>query len=291
MRKTMSTSRILAVAALLSLGAAAPAVAEPPPEASATSPWVEMHASRVRLLASEATTAGGAHLAGVEVVLDDGWKTYWRMAGDAGVPPHHDWSGSVNAARINVLYPAPVRIPEAGGEVIGYKGTVTFPIEVTLQDPAKPVALKLALELGICRDICVPATARLDLVLPPAGKAARKVDNNDAIGAALQLVPRPHTARRPADPRLVQVSLGEGRSGALLIVQAAFGSSKGGDVFVEAPDGLYVPMLRKEPQAADGTVRFTSDLTSDLVRDLKGKALTLTLVSGAGASEAQWTFP
>jgi DsbC/DsbD-like thiol-disulfide interchange protein len=290
MRKSMSTSRAFAAAAFLSLGAAA-ALAESEPEASVTSPWVEMHASRVRLLASEARTAGGARLAGLEIVLDDGWKTYWRMPGDAGVPPQHDWSGSANAAQVKVLYPAPVRIAEAGGEVIGYKGTVLFPIEVTPQDPARPVALKVALELGVCRDICVAATAKLDLVLPPAGKAGRRAGQKDAIAAALELVPRPPTARRPADPKLLQVSLNDGKPDARLIVQAAFGGGNGGDVFVEAPDGIYVPMLRKEPQAADGTVRFTSDLTPDLVRDLKGKALTLTLVSEAGASEAQWTFP
>jgi hypothetical protein len=90
----------------------------------------------------------------------------------------------------------------------------------------------------------------------------------------------------------VRVSLGEGKSGVRLIVQADFGANKaGGDVFVEAPDGLYVPMLRKEAPAADGTVRFASDLAPDLVRDLKGRTLTLTLVSEAGASEAEWTLP
>jgi DsbC/DsbD-like thiol-disulfide interchange protein len=187
-----------------------------------------------------------------------------------------------------------VRIPEAGGEVIGYKGRVLFPIEVTPQDPAKPVSLKVALELGVCRDICVAATAKLDLVLPPSGKAAQGAVPKDAVAAARDLVPRPHAARRPADPRLVQVRLdagkSDGKSRARLIVEAAFGGSKGGDVFVEAPAGLYVPMLRKEAPAADGTVSFVADLAADLVRDLKGKALTLTLVSDAGAVEAQWTF-
>jgi hypothetical protein len=104
-------------------------------------------------------------------------------------------------------------------------------------------------------------------------------------------VPRPHAARRPSDPQLLKVSVGDGEPGARLIVQAAFGTGKGGDVFVEAPDGLYVPMLRKEAPAADGSVRFAADLSPDLARDLKGKTLTLTLVSDTGAAEAQWTFP
>jgi DsbC/DsbD-like thiol-disulfide interchange protein len=281
----MRTPLTLAVVALLGLGTAAPALAEPTPEPDAASPWVEMHASRARLVASAAKTAGGGRLAGLEIVLDDGWKTYWRMPGDAGVPPQHDWSGSANAAHIKVLYPAPMRMAEAGGEVIGYKHAVLFPIEVTPQDPAKPVALKLALELGICREICVPATATFDLLLPPAGQAAAK----GSIATAVERVPRPHTARRAADPKLVQVRV-EGETSARLIVQAAFGG-KSGDVFVEAPEGLYVPMLRKEAQAADGTVRFAADLAPDLARDLKGRSLTFTLVSDTGAAEAQWTFP
>jgi DsbC/DsbD-like thiol-disulfide interchange protein len=287
----MRTSRTLAVAALLGLGAASPAAAEPALDPAAASPWVELHASRARLVASAAKTAGGTRLAGLEVVLDDGWKTYWRMPGDAGVPPQHDWSGSANAARIRLLYPAPMRMAEAGGEVIGYKHAVLFPIEVTPKDPAQPVALKLALEFGICREICVPVTATFDLVLPPVDRDAKKGAAKDTIAAAIARVPRPLAARRPDDPKLVHASVSAGESRARLVIQAAFGGSQGGDVFVEAPEGLYVPMLRKEAPAADGTVRFTADLSPDLVRDLKGKALTLTLVSDTGAAEARWTFP
>ena len=283
----MRMSRFLAAAALAGLGAAAPALAEPAPEPAGASPWVEMHAARTRLVASAAKSAGGGRLAGVEIVLEDGWKTYWRLPGDAGVPPQLDWAGSVNAANVKVLYPAPVRMPEAGAEVIGYKHTVLFPVEVTPKDPSQPVSLKLALELGVCREICIPATANLDLVLPPAGKTTQ----NDIIAAALERVPRPHADRRPSDPKLVQVSVGDGGSGARLVVDAAFGAGKGGDVFVEAPESIYVPMLRKHAPAADGSVRFWANLTPELVRDLKSKTLTLTLVSDTGAAEAQWTFP
>jgi DsbC/DsbD-like thiol-disulfide interchange protein len=287
MWKSMSAARILALSVLLGLGAAAPAVGEAVQEPAAASPWVQLHASRARLVASKTSATGGARLAGLEIVLDDGWKTYWRMPGDAGVPPQHEWKGSTNVAGIKVLYPAPMRMSEAGGQVIGYKHAALFPIEVTQQDPAKPATIKLALELGICKDICVPVTANFELALPPAGKTAQK----DAIAAAIERVPRSQVSRRASDPELLNVSLGEAESGARLAIQAAFGSGKGADIFVEAPEGLYVPMLRKESPAADGTLRFTADLSPDLVSDLKGKTLTLTLVSDTGATEAQWKAP
>lgn len=286
----MSLIRIAAVAAILGLAAApavlAPASGEPARDADAASPWVELHASRARLVAGGAAKSGGGRLAGLEIAMADGWKTYWRMPGDGGVPPQFDWSGSTNVASVNVLYPAPTRMAEAGGEVLGYKHAVLFPIEVKPQDPGKPVALKLALEFGICRDICVPATANLEALLPPDGKSAHSA----AIAAAMGRVPRPPAERRPTDPELRQVTVGNGEAGARLHIVAAFPGGKGGDVFVEAPDGLYVPLPRRQAQDADGVVRFAAALPGDLVRDLKGKTLTLTLVSETGATEARWTF-
>ena len=57
------------------------------PVAAAT-PWVEAQAARVRLVAgADAARAGKSFLAGVEIVMAQGWKTYWRNPGDSGVPP------------------------------------------------------------------------------------------------------------------------------------------------------------------------------------------------------------
>jgi DsbC/DsbD-like thiol-disulfide interchange protein len=287
----MSRFRIAAVAAALgfgaTIGAMAAAGAEPATDAEAASPWVELHAGRTRLVASDAAAVDGARIAGLEIVMADGWKTYWRTPGDSGVPPQFDWTGSTNAAHIKVLYPAPKRMAEAGGEALGYKGAVLFPIAVTPHDAAKPVALKLALEFGICRDICVPAVAALELSIPPARKAAQ----SGAIKAALERVPRPSAGRRPADPELRQVSVDDGDAGTRLTIAAAFHGSKGADVFVEAPEGLYVPLPRPVAQDSAGVTRFVADLPSRLARDLKGKTLTLTLVSEAGATEAEWRLP
>jgi DsbC/DsbD-like thiol-disulfide interchange protein len=251
------------------------------------SPWADLPNSRVRLVASPAKTAAGGYLAGLEIVIAEGWKTYWRTPGDAGVPPTFDWSGSANAAAIKVLYPAPVRLPEAGGEVIGYKRAVLFPVEVTPQDAARPVALKLALEYGICREICIPVTATLELSLPPDGAGSHAA----ALKAALERVPRPQLGRRKTDPELRRVAVNGDGAAPRLTIEAAFHGSRGADVFVEAPEGLYVPLPRKLGEGSGGIVRYAADLSPDLLRDLRGRTLTVTMVSEAGNSEAQWTFP
>jgi DsbC/DsbD-like thiol-disulfide interchange protein len=277
----MTEFRALA-AAILTLAVSAPLQGE---ETSAT-PWVEVHAAHVRLIAGG--TREAHYLAGVEIKMQEGWKTYWRMPGDSGVPPSFDWSGSANLGSVSVLYPAPTRMPEGGGESIGYKGAVVLPITVTPEDPAAPVSLKLAFEFGLCREICIPATAKFSVDLAPDRTGATL----PAILAALDRVPRPQQSRRANDPELKRAGVA-GSGSATLEIDAVFkGSADKADVFVEAPAGLYVPMPQKRVPASGGNViRFESPLSPTLVEDLKGKTLTLTLVDEAGASEARWTFP
>jgi DsbC/DsbD-like thiol-disulfide interchange protein len=253
------------------------------------SPWAELHASRVRLVAGPTRSSRGHYLAGLEIALDEGWKTYWRNPGDGGVPPSFDWSGSVNLGAIKVLYPAPTRLPEANGVSIGYKRAVLLPIEVTPQDPAKPVALKLSLEFGVCRDICIPATANLDIAIPAGSTGA----SSPELVAALERVPRAGQSRRKGDPEVKRIAIERDAGSPRLAIEAAFGkAASSAEVFVEAPEGFYVPVPKRTSAAdASGVLRFESDLGNDLAADLKGKVLTVTLVDDAGASETQWTVP
>lgn len=284
----MSALRAASIAAILCLAIAPQAQNQPFLQASAATAWVELHASRARLLAGPALTPGGYYVAGLEIVMADGWKTYWRMPGDAGVPPMFDWTGSANMAAAKVLYPAPMRMAEAGGETLGYKQSVLLPIEVTPQDPAKPVVVKLALEFGICREICIPATASFELTIAPGRTGAPPRE----IAAALERVPRLQASRRKDDPELKRVAVhGDGTNPRLTIEAAFGGGGKAADVFIEAPDGLYVPLPKPAAVDAGGVMRFETQLSPSLAQDLKGKTLTLTLVSEAGATEAQWTLP
>jgi len=283
----MAPFRALAAAAILTISAPVPAQSQASREAHAT-PWTEIHASRVRLVAGQPGTGEARYLAGLEIALADGWKTYWRMPGDSGVPPSFDWSGSSNLEKASVLYPAPARMPEAGGEAIGYKGMVMLPVAVTPKDSAAPVSLRLALEFGVCREICIPATASFSLDLAPGATAAPP----RALLAALDRVPRQHQGRRKADPELKRVRVAGAGSAARLEIEGIFkGSANSADIFVEAPEGLYVPMPKKVSPGNGGVIRFESELSPGLAQDLKGKTLTLTLVDEAGASEARWTFP
>lgn len=110
----------------------------------------------------------GAHLAAVDLTLADGWKTYWRSPGDAGIPPRFDWSGSQNVRSVRILWPAPTVFDVNGLRTIGYHDRLILPVEVTPEDPALPVNLSLRMDLGVCDKICLPASVALrsDLIAP-----------------------------------------------------------------------------------------------------------------------------
>jgi len=278
--------RVLAAATLILTGSAS-TQAQDRQEAAAT-PWVEVHASRVRLVGGQTKAGEARYLVGLEIVLNEGWKTYWRMPGDSGVPPSFDWEKSRNLGNAEVLYPPPTRMPEAGGVAVGYKGAVIMPIRVTPKDPGAPVQLRLALEFGICRDICIPATVNLELDLVPGAAGPPP----QALLAALDAVPRPHHKRYPRDPELKRVRVVEGTSPLRLEFEGIFqGTAATADMFIEAPDGLYVPLPTRQASTRSGGALFNAELSADLAKDLKGKTLTLTLVDDAGASERRWTFP
>ena len=61
---------------------------------------------------------GTAWHTGVLIELAPGWKTYWRVPGEAGVPPQIELSGAAGA-RLELECPVPQRIADQSGEAIG----------------------------------------------------------------------------------------------------------------------------------------------------------------------------
>ncbi len=116
-------------------------------------------------------TAEGRHMAGLEISLAPGWKTYWRSPGDAGIPPSFDWKRARNVDSVRVLWPAPIVFWESGMRSVGYGGRVVLPLDVTPRKAGEPVRLRGRMDLGVCSDICVPASIRFDATLAPDSDA------------------------------------------------------------------------------------------------------------------------
>ncbi len=140
--------------------AAAFALAPPVPAANPLSPQVSPPPARVEILKGWRDLSGGKtqHVFGFKIILDDGWKTYWRSPGDEGIPPAVTWTILSNAADPQIDFPAPRLIADAasGVSVIGYRDSVVFPVTVSVADPGAAAFVAGNLEFGVCRDVCVP---------------------------------------------------------------------------------------------------------------------------------------
>ncbi len=175
----------------------------------------------------------GHHMAGLHLQLAPHWKTYWRAPGEAGIPPVFDWSGSQNVKSIALHWPTPTVITLNGLQSIGYVDALTLPVEVTPVDPEQPVEIRLHLQLGVCKDICMPAALQV------AGALQGGTIPDPAIAAALQDGPLTAAEAGLASITCVLSPIKDG-----LHIAALIGLPKQGDpetvVFETADIGVWV---------------------------------------------------
>lgn len=218
-------------------------------------------------------TPEGGRVAALRIALDPGWKTYWRVPGDVGVPPMLDFSGSGNLAHMEVIWPAPEVFDQDGARTVGYHDSVVLPLEITPADPSKPVRLDADLEIGICHDICVPVQIEVDADLEGPGAPDAE------IAAALRAEPTPRSG-------LARCALEPIRDG--MRVNAAID-------LPAAPGEVAMFELRSTPMwvsetemGRDGQTMFASAEfvpESGKPFDLDPNDLRITVLSTAGAIE------
>jgi len=191
--------------------------------------------SSLRLIAAGGGPPQSFYRAGIEIRLDPGALTYWRMPGGAGVPPVFSFEGSANASDNEVSYPAPLRIDEDGTEAFGYRDRVIFPVRVTPKDAPRPVILVLNVSYAVCSRICLPAKAEARLTLLPGPAAGTASPEAAAITAAEAAVP----LRLTPEQRDAKVTITRDETAPTPTWRL---SPRGGgvqDLFSEAPPGWY----------------------------------------------------
>jgi suppressor for copper-sensitivity B len=205
---------------------------------------------------------------GVLIELEPGWKTYWRMPGEAGIPPEFTWTTSA-PAEVKVVFPTPARYADQSGETVGYERAALFPVAVT-PDTAGELELGLDLFFAVCKDICIPANASARIVLGPM---VRDPAGSARVEAARAAVPGPGSAVAAA--RLVT-------EGGKTVLQLDL-NEKPEDIFVETRHSAY---FRAPEFSADGRqARLAVDNVKDPA-ELAGTALTLTYrLNGAGLEQ------
>ena len=221
--------------------------------------------------------------AGLHIRLPDGWKTYWRSPGEAGLPPAVDWTGSGNTADVRFNWPAPHRFTLFGIDTFGYAEEVVFPLWVTPQQAGEAVSLSGRLDLLVCSDICIPAQFDLSLDLPAASatadaRSANLIDRFAAIvpedGAAFGLAIERLIAEAGPDERLfVEATAREPFVAPDIFVEAGIGFSFGAPSITFEEDGRRL-------RAEIGLLEAPADGPA-----LTALPVTVTLVDGARTLE------
>lgn len=181
--------------------------------------------------------------AGLEIELDEDWKTYWRFPGDSGIPPTLDWSEAKNVATTNLRFPAPQRFKDEYGQSVGYKHSVIFPIDIELARVGRPTQLDVKVILGICREVCIPVTERFSLKVPPIFIATQ--DAKDVLVKANASIPEQFSVLEPSAQNILQIESSE-REGTtpLLSIRVPVGL-KIDDIFVEGPETWFLSLPKK----------------------------------------------
>jgi suppressor for copper-sensitivity B len=244
--------------------------------------WVAADEAKIRLVAAVSAVAPGAASVpvGLEMVLAEGWRIYWRTPGAAGLPPQFDWPGSENLAAVVLRWPVPVRFTLYGQQSYGYTGRVLFPLTALLERPGEAVTLRLALAYLICREVCIPGEAELSLSLSPG--QARETAATAAIAAAIAALPA------PAAEAGVEIEATATPGGLSVVARREAGFSDP-DLFLEwptAPGQRRPDLPRPRVTLAEGGREARFDVTTHPPLARPGTVLTVTLADATVVVEA-----
>ncbi|MCW5829547.1 MAG: thioredoxin family protein [Deltaproteobacteria bacterium] len=208
----------------------------------------------VELVADSAALSPGSQFeAGVKFTLDPEWHVYWKNPGDSGEAPRFEWELPPEVTAGALHWPAPERIPVGPLLNYGYEGEVVFPVEFALDSSAVPgetVRLVTEAKWLVCREDCIPGSARLELVIP-VETAPRPGPHGPLFEAARAT--RPHSL--PAGAAVV-----EDRSGMVTVVvrrNVLGGVDPGTLRLFPETEGILVNAAPQKVEAANEVVRVS----------------------------------
>ncbi|MBC5765063.1 protein-disulfide reductase DsbD family protein [Ramlibacter albus] len=151
---------------------------------------------RAELLAHapDGVAAGKTVWVGLQIKHQPEWHTYWKNAGDSGLPTQLQWTLPAGVTAGDIAWPIPVKIPIGNLANYGYEGTVLLPVPLTVSPDFKPSVLKSDLEVKlkanwlVCRKECIPEEGEFVLNVPTKSSTAV---NGAAFDAALAKQPKP----------------------------------------------------------------------------------------------------
>jgi thiol:disulfide interchange protein/DsbC/DsbD-like thiol-disulfide interchange protein len=180
----MNLRTILAAAALL---AAVPAGA---------TPVVAEHLEAELVAEQSAWLPGSTQWVALRLKPEAGWHTYWHNPGDSGLPTKLQWTLPEGFRAGEIAWPYPEA--HALGELTNYgydeETLHLVPIEVPPKLKGSTSAtIQAQAKWLVCKDICIPGTAELELTLPVAEIATADPTWSPRFADARARLPQPGT--------------------------------------------------------------------------------------------------
>ena len=138
-----------------------------------------MHAQVDLVAETDALKAGSVAWVGIAFALESGWHIYWVNPGDAGDPPHIEWHLPVGFRAGDIRWPVPARLPTGSLVDYGYEGQVLLAVPLQVPPdykPGTPSTFNADVRYVICREVCIPARAKVTLTIPSTATTATAID-------------------------------------------------------------------------------------------------------------------
>lgn len=193
----------------------------------------------------------GTYQAAIRLQMADGWKTYWRRPGDAGIPPRLEWHGSRNVASATETWPTPVVFDQGGMRSIGYISQLVLPVSIMPKSQRREVRGRGKIEFGICREVCIPAELSFGATLDP------KAPRHPSIAAALAAQP---FSEREAGVGSVVCSVSPTEDGLRVTARISLPSTGGSEFAVFEPDNPAIWSSEAILSRQGNTLTATSEL-------------------------------
>jgi len=223
--------------------------------------------------------ADGSHMAAVQLDLAAGWHTYWRAPGDAGIPTLIDTRGSRNLHRSAIVWPRPQVYMQNGFRSIGYEGRVILPLKITPQTRGADVVFTARIDLGVCKDICIPQTLNVTATLPASGGA-----RDARIAAALADLPYTGAEAGARNVTCTMTPTQDGIAVTARFEMAPLGGSEA--VVIETGDPLHWVSTPKSRRSGN-VVTASSEVqhVEGAPLSIKRKAITISVIGRGEAVE------
>jgi len=258
-------------------------------KAQEASPWHEGDFAKARLIASHKSAPSeteGPFYLGFQIQLPEGWKTYWRTPGSAGLAPQFNWDGSENVVAVEVLFPSPDRFEIFNLHTYGYHDEVIYPLLVTPAKPGAAITIRVKVNYLVCKDLCVPISDSFELYFPVAeGKAPLSV-HAALISQFLELVPGKIAGVGEVIRVLDYKILGTGGAQNIVIHLKGRGLLSGADLIVEDMADFKFGIPQKRLLANPSEAEFIIPVYAlNEGQSLSGNVVVVTVEDGWGSFE------